>query len=106
MLRVGDVARDGDDARELGDGPLERVGVAGVDDEPPAALDERARQREAEPARGAGDDADGHASGLHRRAVAGDDAVVVEPQQRDHVVDVVLALDPRAPKPGLPGKTG
>ena len=89
------------------DGALERSRSASVDDEPPPALDERADERETEAARGAGDDADRHPL----RAVpparrAGDDAVVVEPQERDHVLDVFIGLDPAGAEARRPGKTG
>src|SRR5919109_2118817 len=39
-----------------------------------------------------------------RHAVARDDPVVVEPQQRDHVADVGLAVDPARRRPLLPGE--
>ena len=105
MVGVGDVARDRDDAVETADRALERVPVARVDDEPPAALGERAREREPEAARGAGDDGL-HCSGLDRHAVARDDPVVVEPQQLDHVEDVVLVLDPARREARLAGEDG
>ena len=60
MLGIGHVARDRHDAFEAGHGSLERRRSASVDDEPPAAPDERAGEREAEAARRTGDDADGH----------------------------------------------
>ena len=57
VLRVGDVAGDRDDAGEAArPRGVERVGVARVDDDAPAALGERAGEREAEAARGPGDD--------------------------------------------------
>ena len=62
MLRVGDVARYGDDAVEARDGALERLTVARVDRHPPAALGQRTRECEPEPARCAGDDCPLHAS--------------------------------------------
>ena len=93
----------GDDAVEARDRALERVSVTRVDDEPPAALDESAGEREPEAARGAGDDAPAR-SGLHRDAVARDDPVVVEAQQLDHVADVVLVLDPARPEARLAGE--
>ena len=102
VLRVGDVARDGDDAVEAGDGALERIAVARVDRQPPAALGQRTREREPEPARGAGDDC--RASRFHRHAVAGDDPVVVQPQQLDHVADVRVALDPARAEAGPAGE--
>ena len=58
VLRVGDVARDGEDAGQIGDRPTECVAVAPVDDELPAAIRQRTRQGEPEPAGGAGDDAE------------------------------------------------
>ena len=65
MVGVGDVAGDRDHAVETADRALERVPVARVDDEAPAPLDECAREREPEAARGAGDDA------LHAQAPTG-----------------------------------
>ena len=59
VLGVGDVAGDRDDVRgggELRAGRFELVRAAGVEDEPPAALGERAGELEAETSRGAGDD--------------------------------------------------
>ena len=50
MLRIGDVARDRDDPVEARDGALESLRVACVHDESPAALGERAGEREPEPA--------------------------------------------------------
>ena len=53
MRGVGDVAGDRDDAGrrdEVGARGLERLGVARVDDEAPAALGERAGELEAEAA--------------------------------------------------------
>jgi hypothetical protein len=57
---VGDVARQRDDAVQARRRPFERRAVAGVDDEPPAGGGQCARQRQAEAARGAGDDPGGH----------------------------------------------
>ena len=45
---IGDVAAERDDAVEAGRRALERVAVARVDDEPPAALGESAGEREPE----------------------------------------------------------
>ena len=59
----------GDDAVQPADCAGERVGAAGVDDEPPAALGERLREREPEPARGSGDDSDWHAATVGTGAV-------------------------------------
>ena len=108
MLRVGHVARDRNDALEVGYRSLERSRSARIDDEPPLALDECADERETETARCAGDDADGHTlcGCLGREAVACDHALVVEAQQRDHVSTSASVSILRAPKPGLPGKTG
>jgi hypothetical protein len=39
--------------------------------------------------------------GFGREAVAGDDAVVVEPDQLDHLGDVVVGLDPARRRSGL-----
>ena len=49
MLGVGHVARDPDDALEVGDRSFERSRSSGVDDEPPLALHEGADEGEAEP---------------------------------------------------------
>ena len=50
VLRVGDVAGNRDDAVEAGDGALQRLGAAGVDDERPATLGEGVGERAAETA--------------------------------------------------------
>ena len=42
--------------------------------------------------------------GLDGHAVAGDDAVVVEPQKVDHVADIGLVLDPARRRPYLAGE--
>ena len=57
VLGVGDVARDGGDAREVRDRVSQRRFVAAVDDELPAPLGERPRQSQPEAARRPGDDA-------------------------------------------------
>ena len=64
LPRVDDVARKRDDARQPPDRTLELLAVAGIDDQAPAAPGEDADEREAEPARRAGDDSDrlGHAA--------------------------------------------
>ena len=105
MLGIGDVAGDCDDTLETADRALQCVSVTRVDDDLPASLRQRAGEREPEPARGAGDDGL-HCSGLDRHAVARDDPVVVQPQQRDHVADVLVGLDPARPEAGLAGKHG
>jgi hypothetical protein len=74
MPGVRDVARDRDDIREhgqLGAGGLELGLGAGVDDEAPAALCERPRERKAEAPRRTGDDGGaGHAASRRARAAA------------------------------------
>jgi hypothetical protein len=50
---------DGGRVRQRGDGGGEALAVAGVDDDVPAAQDERAGEGEAEAAGGAGDEGDG-----------------------------------------------
>ena len=60
MLGVGDVTGDGDDAVDASDGALERSTVARVDGQLPAALGQRAGERESEPARCAGHDSAPH----------------------------------------------
>ena len=62
MRGVGDVALDERCARLVRPRCRERVAVARVDDDPPAARDELACECEAESARGSGDDCDGHAA--------------------------------------------
>ena len=106
VIRIGDVARDRDDTVESADRTLERVPVARVHNEPPALLGESPRQREPETARRSGDDPLHEASSLGGHAVALDDPVVVEPEQRDHVADVFLVLDPARSVPRLAGKDG
>ena len=59
VLGIGHVTGHRDDARagrELGDGAIEAVGAAGVDDEVPPVVGERTRELEAEALRRAGDD--------------------------------------------------
>jgi hypothetical protein len=51
VLGVGDVADDRGHALQAGQGSVEVAAVASVDDDPPAALRECPRQREAETAR-------------------------------------------------------
>jgi hypothetical protein len=60
MPVVGDVAGQRDDPVQVRRRPFQRRPVAGVDDEPPAGGGERARQRQPEAARRAGDDPGGH----------------------------------------------
>ena len=70
VRRVGDVAGQRDDLRalrELGARRLQRLRAARVDDEPPAALGERAGQGAAEAAGGAGDEGGGHAIRAYAR---------------------------------------
>ena len=61
--RVADVAGDRDDVGAVPqrrDGVLEGGAVAGVDDEPPAAVGQGVGEGEAETPRGPGDDGGGH----------------------------------------------
>ena len=62
MLWIGDVSGNPDDAAEAPGGVRERFRAPGVDDEPPPALGQRARERETQAAGGSGDDSDGHAA--------------------------------------------
>ena len=60
VVRIGDVARDGDHPRQPGGGGAEGDAVPGVDDHGPAPLGERPGESQAQTLRGAGDDGCGH----------------------------------------------